>query len=153
MYMLHYDPFRDLRGFQGRWGRGRRGFPHLTATSEAGQWLLPLDVTESDGGIVVTASVPGFKPEDIEVSIKDNILTINAKSESAEETSIPNGPDEERFLIRERRAGAFQRSIRLPQFVDSDGAVTRYEHGVLSITMPKAEARKARRLTINASDN
>ena len=147
MYMLHYDPFRELRRFQGRWGRGWRGFPHLTSASEAGEWLLPLDVTEGEDGVVVTASVPGFKPEDIDVTIEDNVLTINAKTESSEQTT------DERFLIRERRSGGFQRSLRLPEFVDSDGADTRYEHGVLSITLPKAEARKARRLTINASDN
>lgn len=147
MYMLHYDPFRELRRFQGRWGRGWRGSPHLTSASEAGEWLLPLDVTEGEDGVVVTASVPGFKPEDIDVTIEDHVLTINAKTESSEQTT------DERFLIRERRSGAFQRSLRLPEFVDSDGADTRYEHGVLSITLPKAEARKARRLTINAGDN
>ena len=147
MYMLHYDPFRELRRFQSRWGREWRGFPHLTPASEAGEWLLPLDVTEGEDGVVVTASVPGFKPEDIDVTIEDHVLTINAKTESSEQTT------DERFLIRERRSGAFQRSLRLPEFVDSDGADTRYEHGVLSITLPKAEARKARRLTINAGDN
>ena len=149
MYMLHYDPFRELRRFQGRRRRGWRGFPHLTSTGESGEWLLLLDVTEGEDGIVVTASVPGFKPEDIDVSIEDNVLTINAKSESAEETLIPKGDDEGRFLMRERRTGAFQRSLRLPEFVDSDGADTFYEHGVLSITLPKAEARKARKLTVN----
>ena len=81
------------------------------------------------------------------MTIEDHVLTINAKTESSEQTT------DERFLIRERRSGAFQRSLRLPEFVDSDGADTRYEHGVLSITLPKAEAKKARRLTINASDN
>lgn len=151
MYMLHYDPFRELRRFQGRQGRGWRGFPHLTAATEAGEWPLPLDVTEGEDGVVVTASVPGFKPEDIDVTIEDNVLTINARTESAEETAVPNGAGDERFLIRERRSGAFRRSLRLPEFVDSEGADTRYEHGVLSITLPKAEARKARRLTVNVN--
>ena len=151
MYMLHYDPFRELRRFQGRRGRGWRGFPPLTAATEVGEWPLPLDVTEDEDGVVVTASVPGFKPEDIDVTIEDNVLTINASTESAGETAVPNEPGGERFLIRERRSGAFRRSLRLPEFVDSDGADTRYEHGVLSITLPKAEARKARRLTVNVN--
>ena len=64
------------------------------------------------------------------------------KTEFAEDTK------DERFIIRERRAGAFQRSIRLPESVNADAAITNYEHGVLSVTLPKAEEKKARRLEI-----
>ena len=72
-------------------------------TQAAGSF--PLDVLERDDGVVVTASVPGIKPEDLEVTIEDNVLTIHGKTEFAEDT------EDERFIIRERRAGAFQRSI------------------------------------------
>ena len=109
---------------------------------DAGRWQLPLDVLERDDGVVVTASVPGIKPEDLEVTIEDNVLTIHGKTEFAEDTK------DERFIIRERRAGAFQRSIRLPESVNADAAITNYEHGVLSVTLPKAEEKKARRLEI-----
>ena len=91
---------------------------------------------------MVTASVPGIKPEDLEVTLEDNVLTINGKTEFAEDTK------DERFIIRERRSGAFQRSIRLPESVNADEAVTHYEHGVLSVTLPKAEEKKARRLEV-----
>ena len=140
MYMLHYDPFRELRRFHGHRNRGPRGFRPL---AEADRWTLPLDVVEREDGVTVTASVPGIKPEDLEVTIEDNVLTIDGKTESTEETT------DERFVIRERRSGAFRRSIRLPEFVNADEAATHYEHGVLTVTLPKAEERKARKLTVS----
>ena len=140
MYMLHYYPFREIRRFNGHRNRGFRG--SRSFGDEAGRWQLPLDVLERDDGVVVTASVPGIKPEDLEVTLEDNVLTINGKTEFAEDTK------DERFIIRERRSGAFQRSIRLPESVNADEAVTHYEHGVLSVTLPKAEEKKARRLEV-----
>ena len=140
MYMLHYDPFLEIRRFNGHRNRGFRGFGSFG--DEAVRWQLPLDVLERDDGVVVTASVPGIKPEDIEVTLEDNVLTIHGKTGFAEDIK------DERFLIRERRAGAFQRSIRLPESVNADDAITHYEHGVLSVTLPKAEVNKARRLDI-----
>ena len=138
MYMLHYDPFREIRRFQRN--RGLLGVGSFG--DDAGRWQLPLDVLERDDGVVVTASVPGIKPEDLEVTIEDNVLTIHCKTEFAEDNK------DERFIIRERRAGAFQRSVRLPESVNADNAITHYEHGVLSVTLPKAEEKKARRLEI-----
>ena len=121
MYMLHYDYFREIRRCNGHRNRGLPGF---------------------GDGVVVTASVPGIKPEDLEVTIEDNVLTIHGKTEFAEDTK------DERFIIRERRAGAFQRSVRLPESVNADDAITHYEHGVLSVTLSKAEEKKAQRLEI-----
>ena len=143
MYALFYDPFRELRRFHGHRSRGFRGLRRWAEPSETGGWPLPLDVAEREDGVVVTASVPGFKPEDIDVTIEDNVLTINAKTESDEETT------DERFIVRERRSGAFHRSIRLPESVNADEAATTYEHGVLTVSLPKAEEKKARRLAIN----
>ena len=140
MYMLHYDPFREIRRFHDHRNRRSGGFGSFG--DDAGRWQLPLDVLERDDGVVVTASVPGIKPEDLEVTLEYNVLTINGKTEFAEDTK------DERFIIRERRSGAFQRSIRLPESVNADEAVTHYEHGVLSVTLPKAEEKKARRLEV-----
>ena len=142
MYTLHYDPFQELRRFAGRRNRGWRGLAGWAPRAEGGGWPLPLDVAEGEDAFAVTASVPGFKPEDIEVTIEDNVLTISARTESAEETAS------ERYVIRERRAGAFRRALRLPENVDVDAAATAYEHGVLTISLPKAEERKAKRLTL-----
>ena len=110
MYMLHYDPFREIRRFQRN--RGLLGLG--SCGDDAGRWQLPHDVLERDVVVVVTASVPGIKPEDLEVTLEDSVLTIHGKTEFAGDTK------DERFIIRERRAGAFQRSIRLPESVNAD---------------------------------
>ncbi|MCY4625511.1 MAG: Hsp20/alpha crystallin family protein [Chloroflexi bacterium] len=146
MYSLLYDPFRELRRFHGQRNRGWRGFRRWGENPGAAEWLLPLDVTEREEGVVVTASVPGFKPEDIDVTIEDNVLSIHAKAEFSEETR------DERFIVRERRAGTFHRSLRLPESVDADEAATNYDLGVLTVTLPKSEEKKARKLTVNAGN-
>jgi len=86
--------------------------------------------------------VPGVKPEDIEVTIEDGILSI--KGETTEEHEVKEGE----YLMRERRSGSFHRSVRLPDTVDADKAETGYANGVLTIKLPKVEAKKAKRLEV-----
>ena len=144
MYGLLYDLFREPRRFHSQRNCGWRGFSRRAENPDTAEWLLPLDVTEREEGVVVTASVPGIKPEDIDVTIEDNVLSIHAKAEFAKEN------EDERFIVRERRTGAFHRSLSLPESVDADEAATSYELGVLTVTLPKSEEKKARKLTVNA---
>lgn len=144
MYGLLYDLLGEPRRFHGQRNCGWRGFSRRAENPDTAEWLLPLDVTEREEGVVVTASVPGIKPEDIDVTIEDNVLSIHAKAEFSEEN------EDERFIVRERRTGAFHRSLSLPESVDADEAATNYELGVLTVTLPKSEEKKARKLTVNA---
>ena len=83
-----------------------------------------------------------MRPEDIQVTTENGVLTIKAESQAEGETT------EDGYLIRERRSGSFHRSIRLPDTVDADQADSSYEHGVLTISLPKQEAKKAKRLEV-----
>jgi HSP20 family protein len=103
---------------------------------------IPLDVVQEGDNIVVKASVPGVNPEDIDVSIENDVLTI--KGQTKEEREHQGG----NYLMREQRSGSFYRALRLPDTVDSDQAQPHYEHGVLSITFPRMESKKAKRLQI-----
>ena len=105
-------------------------------------WGIPLDVVEKDDRIVVHASLPGVDPEQVHVTVEDDILTIRAETEVDEERR--NGG----YLMRERRSGSFHRALRLPDTVDADKAEPLYENGILTITLPKVEARKARELKV-----
>ena len=105
-------------------------------------WSIPVDVTQEGDDIVVRASVPGLKPEDISVTLEDGLLTIEGETKSESEVS------ESDYLLRERRVGRFRRSLRLPDTADADKAQPSYENGVLTIAVPKQEARKAKRLEI-----
>ncbi len=140
MVLQRRDPFRDLRRIENTMDRFWRG----SGAYEAGGWAVPLDVVQDGDSIVIHGTLPGVKAEDISVTIDDGVLEIKAESKTDHEEQ--NGS----YLIRERRAGKFHRVIRLPDSVDADKAETRYEDGVLTVRLPKVEARKAKVLEVNA---
>jgi HSP20 family protein len=110
-------------------------------------WAVPLDVIIKGDDIIVCASMPGVDPDDIQVSIEDNVLTIKGQTCSHDQV------DEGNYLMRERRVGAFHRALRLPDTVDTEKAQPHYERGVLTVTIPKAESKKARKLTVQVGSS
>jgi HSP20 family protein len=142
-----WEPLSELRRMQENIDRLWRGY----GSSEAGvangpemeSWAIPLDVIAKGDDFMVRATLPGVAPEDIQVSIEDNVLTIKAQTSA----HFQNG-DSSTYLMRERRTGSFHRALRLPDTVDTDKAHPEYQHGVLTITIPKAEAKKARQLKV-----
>ena len=110
-----------------------------------GGFGLPLDVTENADNFVVKASIPGVKPEDLDVTVNGDTLTIKGELKADEEKK------EERYHVRERRWGTFHREIALPVSVDADHVQAEYNNGILTLTLPKSEMSKPKRITINAS--
>jgi len=106
---------------------------------------LPLDVSETEEAFVVKASLPGIKPEDVQITVQGDTLTIRGESNAEEEKKG------EHWHLRERRFGTFQRSVSLATPVNSDRAEARYEHGVLTLTLPKSEAAKPRQIKIGGA--
>ena len=106
---------------------------------------LSLDVAESEDGYVVKASVPGINPDDVEITIEEDVLTIKGEVAKDSET------EEETYLIRERRAGGFGRSIRFPVEVNAEAVGATYENGVLTLNVPKVEEVKPKRVEIKVS--
>jgi HSP20 family protein len=94
-------------------------------------WAVPLDVMQQGDNFVIRASLPGINPDNIDVSIEDNVLTI--RGQSAHEFEHQEG----NYLMRERHSGSFYRALRLPDAVDMDQAHPSYEHGMLTITIPR----------------
>ena len=142
MALQRWDPFAEMRRFHSYFD-GRRPAPFVTGHHAVkNSWYIPLDAVEEGDDLLVRASVPGVNPEDIEVTIEDGILSI--KGETKDEHEVKNGE----YLMRERRSGSFHRSVRLPDTVDADKAETGYENGVLTIKLPKVEAKKAKRLEV-----
>ena len=101
---------------------------------------VPLDVLERGEDIIVRASLPGIDPKDIDATLDGNVLTIKGQTEAETEAKDAG------YLLRERRTGAFQRILRLPNVVDTEKVSTRYEAGVLTVTFPKLEVKKAKQL-------
>ena len=153
MVLQRWDQVFDFRRMHNmmnrRWRRSH--FPYYStengdsghADRETRDWALPVDVVEEANDILVRASLPGVKPEDIDVSIEDRVLTIKAATDTGSERK------EDGYLVRERRTGSFHRSLRLSDTVDADKAETTYENGVLTVSLPKVESKKSRRLEIN----
>ncbi len=143
MGLQRWDPFAELRRMDQTIDRLWRGFGS-TGSAEGGleRWGVPLDVVQEGDNIIIHASLPGVGPESIQVTIEDDVLTIRGETASERETK------EGSYLMRERRSGSFHRSLRLPDSVDTEKAESSYEHGVLSITFPKQEAKKAKRIEV-----
>ena len=105
---------------------------------------VPVDMYQQDSNVVVKASVPGVKPQDIDVSVVGNTLTI--KGEMKEEKEVK----EENVIRRERCVGAFSRSMTLPNSVDTSKAKATFENGVLTLSLPVAEEAKPKEIRVEA---
>jgi HSP20 family protein len=88
-----------------------------------------------------------MKPDDLDITITNNVLTIKGEYKSDETI------EEEQYHLRERRYGSFGRSISLPVTVDADAVDAQYEDGVLTLTVPKMEEAKPRRIAVKTHSN
>jgi HSP20 family protein len=105
---------------------------------------FPVEVSETEEAIEVKASLPGVMPDDVEITVANDVLTI--KAEHREETE-----DTKRdFYRREIRYGAFHRSLSLPVAVDADKANARYENGLLHLALPKAESIRPKQIKVDS---
>ncbi len=145
--LTRWDPFREAvtlreamdRLFEDSFVPSRRG------NGQAGErervWRLPLDAYVTTDDIVVVANVPGVKPEEVEITIEGDTLTIKG------ERPAPLGNVD--YVMQERPFGKFQRTLSINIPVDADKAEARYENGMLLLTIPKAEAIKPRTIQIS----
>jgi HSP20 family protein len=108
-----------------------------------GASALPLDITSSADALVVEAALPGVPPEDVEITVEDGTLTIHA--EARHERTDEDG----QTLISEIRRGSLTRAVALPSGLEADKASATFEHGVLHLRIPKAEAVKPRQIRIS----
>lgn len=128
--------FEDVRPWADR--------PLRAFVNGSGEGYFPVDLLETGDEIVVKASLPGIKPEDIDISVTGQVLTL--KGESKEETE----EEAQNFYRRERRHGTYVRQFSLPSEVDADKAAATFEHGVLRLTLPKADAAKPKTIKVEA---
>ena len=108
-------------------------------------WFAPTDVSEDANGIQISMELPGVQPEDVRLSLENNILTI--RGEKRHQVDEKN----ERIHRFERTYGTFERTFVLPSTVDPDQIEARYDNGVLHIAIPKAERAKPREIQVKSS--
>jgi len=108
------------------------------------QLYLPMDMYETDDAIIVKAVVPGVRPDDVEIQVSGDVLTI--RGEVKDEFEGKRGT----YHLRERRHGTFQRSLSLPVPINADKAEALFENGVLTLTLPKVEEVKPKQIKVKA---
>ena len=144
MLLQRWDPLFDFRRRHYIADRTRHGFPQTVDAVEPKRWSIALDAVEEDEKLVVRASLPGVDSDEIKVTIEDGVLTIDGETKVDDKAKVGN------YLIRERRASSFHRTVRLPDSVGVDKAETNYDEGVLTVAFPKAESKRAKQLTVTS---
>jgi HSP20 family protein len=133
--MRRTNPFDEIERM---FGRMSRQFDDMSRQWDGGMMGvgapdIALDVADHDDEVVVTADLPGFEKEDIDLTVSGRTLTISAEREHHAER------EEGEYLRRERRAESMRRSISLPEEVDEESAAATYTNGVLTVTLPKVD--------------
>ena len=109
---------------------------------------LALDVKETPEKFIITASVPGVPPTDIDITVLGDTLRISGRRKEKEDGQETG--EGSRWLLRERRFGAFERTVSLPSVVDSENAAADFKDGVLTVTLPKADVAKPRSIPVRS---
>ena len=149
MAMERWHPFTDRmslrqamdRLFEDSFVRPSRT---LTGLAEAGEPVM--DIYQTPNEVVVKAALPGLKPEDVNIDVAGDTLTIKGESKAEQEIK------REDYLYRERRYGAFCRSVLLPSGLKADKAEATMEDGILTVTIPKAEEVKPKAISVKPKE-
>lgn len=124
-------PWRDIdRFFEGEW--------------EGAHFAPAIDVRQEKDNVVVETALTGINPDDVEISVENDVLTISGHTEQNKEVK------REDYYRKEIREGSFSRSVILPMGVKAGEAEAEYKKGILKITLPKAEEAKPKKIAIKA---
>jgi HSP20 family protein len=144
MSIERWDPFRDVISL-------REALNSLVAESfvrpggppsTGGAATLPLDVAETEGEFIIKASLPGIKPEDVQITVHGDTLTIRGESKAEEEKKGTH------WHVRERRVNSFARSLSLGTPIHADAASAHFDNGVLTLTLPKTAEAKPKQIKV-----
>jgi HSP20 family protein len=145
MAIVRWDPARELDTLQGDMNRlfdsffGRRD---NSGSAAARNWVPAMDLVETEDQLVLRADLPGMGRDDIDIEVKDNVLTISGERKAEHERKG------EGFHRIERSFGRFSRSLGLPRGMDAGSVTANFENGVLEVRMPKPAERKPTRIEI-----
>jgi HSP20 family protein len=151
MDIVRYRPFlHELPVAFDRLAKMREEFDRVFNTSfeplfgsSFSRWNPALDLYQDKDQFTVVAELPGMKKEEIDISLRDGVLTISG------ERKREGSNDKDQGYVTERFFGKFQRSVTLPVAVDANKVKATYKDGILQITLPKAEEAKARHIELN----
>ena len=134
--LFNINPFGLMRQFTEEMDRV---FGGTEVNGKAGTWMPAIEVKSTNGNLVVSAELPGLKKDDVKVTITENQLSLEGERKQEKEEKG------EGYVRTERSYGKFYRAITLPEGAKGDQAVAKFNDGVLEITIPAPEAKKAAR--------
>lgn len=143
--LVTYDPFSELRSLQRDVNRLFSGDIDRGSEMMSGAWNPSVDISENKDSIVLEAELPGMSPDDVNISIENNVLTIQG------ERRFEKKQNEDNYHRVERSYGTFTRSFTLPPTVSSENVDAAFENGVLKLTLAKREEAKPRKIEIKAT--
>ena len=120
----------------------------VDALTGAPAWVPVMDVAERESDYVVYTELPGVDPEQVDVAFEHSVLTIRGTKPASLRS---RDRSEVRRFAAERVSGAFERSVRLPEFVDADRIEASFANGLLTVTLPKAAETKSRRIDVRSA--
>lgn len=143
--LVRWNPYREMNQM-------RRMMDRVFDENMARRWEmeedaspLALDVKETEDAYIVKATLPGIDPQDVEITYNNKTLTIQGEMKHEEEQ------EGVRYHLRERYTGKFYRQLRLPYPVNDSAIDAKYEHGILTLTLPKSEEVKPKKITVQAA--
>lgn len=126
--LIRWQPYHRLSP----WRRSANWANACLAPYWDSRTAMPVDVKDQEDAIVIQASVPGFEPDDVNITVESNVLTIHAEQQT--ETQA----EHEGYYLSERYQGAVERSFRLPDTVNGDEIQAELKHGILTQSVPKS---------------
>ncbi|MBN1680450.1 MAG: Hsp20/alpha crystallin family protein [Anaerolineae bacterium] len=142
--ITRFDPLRDMITLRQAVDRMLDDtFARGSETRGTGAWLLPMDAFITEDAIVIQADVPGIAPDELDITLEGDTLTIRGEIVRSEE-------DNRKYVVLERPTGRFERTLNINTPIDHDRVDATFEHGVLTLTLPKAEAVKPRQIKIKS---
>jgi len=143
MALVRWDPSPEMDSLQSEVNRLFDAFfGGKPTTGGLRRWVPPMDLVETEGHLVLRGDLPGLDSEDVNIEVKDGVLTVSGerKPEHQEQT--------DGFYRVERAFGTFSRSMSLPARIDADGITATFDKGVLEVRIPKPEEHKPHRVEI-----
>ena len=149
MALVRWEPMRELNTLQSEMNRLFNTFFDEGGDTGAAprRWAPAVDLIEREDSLVLKADLPGLSEDDVQVEVRDGVLTISGERK-AEHEDKQNG-----YYRVERSFGRFSRSLQLPEGVDADKIGASFENGVLQVTIPKPEQRQPRRIEIGTGNS
>ena len=145
--MIQWEPIYELRNTMDRLFDQGFSRPWRLISPPEYQAAFPVDIWETGEAVEVKAALPGIYPDDVDITVVGDTLTIKAQHTPSEEQG------QRSYYVHEVPYGAWQRTFTLPVSVEADKADARYEHGMLYLTLPKAESVRPKQIKVSAGQS